>query len=99
MGRPALLVLDDPLSALDLHTEAEVERALRRVLRDSTALVVAHRPNTARMADRVAVLADGRIAALGTHRELLESSAHYRSLMSVAPLRTPGSPDGEVVSR
>ncbi|MFH8983927.1 ABC transporter ATP-binding protein [Streptomyces varsoviensis] len=99
VGRPALLVLDDPLSALDLHTEAEVERALRRVLRNSTALVVAHRPNTARMADRVAVLADGRIAALGTHRELLDSSAHYRSLMSVTPLRTPGAPDGEVMSR
>ncbi|MCC3766363.1 ABC transporter ATP-binding protein [Streptomyces sp. UNOC14_S4] len=82
LGRPALLVLDDPLSALDLHTEAEVEKALRRVLTDATALVVAHRPNTARMADRVAVLADGRITAVGTHRELLATCPHYRDLMS-----------------
>jgi ATP-binding cassette subfamily B protein len=82
LGRPALLVLDDPLSALDLHTEAEVEKALRGVLTDATALVVAHRPNTARMADRVAVLADGRITAVGTHEELLTSCPHYRDLMS-----------------
>ncbi|GAA2253945.1 ABC transporter ATP-binding protein [Streptomyces amakusaensis] len=99
VGRPALLVLDDPLSALDLHTEAEVEQALHHVLSHTTALVVAHRPNTARMADRVALLADGRIAALGTHRELLESSDHYRSLMSVSPHWTAGAADGEVMSR
>ncbi|MEU2869661.1 ABC transporter ATP-binding protein [Streptomyces olivoreticuli] len=82
LGRPALLVLDDPLSALDLHTEAEVEKALRGVLGDATALVVAHRPNTARMADRVAVLADGRIAAVGTHDELLVNCPRYRALMA-----------------
>ncbi|MGH3828702.1 MAG: ABC transporter ATP-binding protein, partial [Pseudonocardiaceae bacterium] len=69
-GTPAVLVLDDPLSALDVHTEAEVEAALRRVLRGVTALVVAHRPSTVRLADRVALLADGRIAAVGTHAEL-----------------------------
>ncbi|MGW1076158.1 ABC transporter ATP-binding protein [Streptomyces sp. NPDC002537] len=82
LGRPALLVLDDPLSALDLHTEAEVEKALRGVLTEATALVVAHRPNTARMADRVAVLADGRITAVGTHHELLTTCPHYRALMA-----------------
>ncbi|GAA0366707.1 ABC transporter ATP-binding protein [Streptomyces blastmyceticus] len=82
LGRPALLVLDDPLSALDLHTEAEVEKALRGVLSDATALVVAHRPNTARMADRVAVLADGRITAVGTHDELLANCPRYRALMA-----------------
>ncbi|MFI0909407.1 ABC transporter ATP-binding protein [Streptomyces abikoensis] len=90
LPRPALLVLDDPLSALDLHTEAEVERALREVLRDATALVVAHRPNTARMADRVAVLADGRVLAVGTHQKLLDSCPHYRTLMA-----TPGEPGAE----
>ncbi|MCC3777468.1 ABC transporter ATP-binding protein, partial [Streptomyces sp. UNOB3_S3] len=92
LPRPALLVLDDPLSALDLHTEAEVERALREVMRDATALVVAHRPNTARMADRVAVLADGRILAVGTHHELLDSCPHYRTLMA-----TPGEPGATAV--
>ncbi|WP_195911101.1 ABC transporter ATP-binding protein [Streptomyces kaniharaensis] len=82
VGDPAFLVLDDPLSALDVHTEALVERALREVLGSTTALVVAHRPSTVLLADRVAVLADGRIEAVGTHQELLHSSAHYRELMS-----------------
>jgi ATP-binding cassette subfamily B protein len=82
VGRPEFLVLDDPLSALDVHTEALVERALRHVLADTTALVVAHRPSTVLLADRVAMLVDGRIAAVGTHHELLESSPPYRELMS-----------------
>ncbi len=82
VGRPSVLVLDDPLSALDVHTEAEVEHALRNVLTDVTALVVAHRPSTVQLADRVAMLADGRIAAVGRHSELLASNAEYRALLS-----------------
>ncbi|MFJ3789023.1 ABC transporter ATP-binding protein [Kitasatospora sp. NPDC090091] len=82
VGDPEFLVLDDPLSALDVHTEALVEQALRQVLGSTTALVVAHRPSTVLLADRVAVLADGRIEAVGTHQELLRSSARYRELMS-----------------
>jgi ATP-binding cassette subfamily B protein len=82
VGKPAVLVLDDPLSALDVHTEGEVERALRRVLHDVTALVVAHRPSTVQLADRVAMLVDGRIAAVGTHSELLAGNAEYRRLLS-----------------
>ncbi|MFD5751156.1 ABC transporter ATP-binding protein [Streptomyces sp. NPDC127033] len=83
-GRPRFLVLDDPLSALDVHTEARVEAALRRVLRDTTALVVAHRPSTVLLADRVALLSGGRVAAVGTHQELLRSSTEYAWLMSGA---------------
>ncbi|RAG82331.1 ABC transporter ATP-binding protein [Streptacidiphilus pinicola] len=82
VGAPDFLVLDDPLSALDVHTEALVEQALRQVLAGTTALVVAHRPSTVQLADRVALLADGRITAVGTHHELLESSPEYRELMS-----------------
>ncbi|MEU9699745.1 ABC transporter ATP-binding protein [Streptomyces sp. NPDC047981] len=82
VGRPRFLVLDDPLSALDVHTEALVEAALREVLRDTTALVVAHRPSTVLLADRVALLSEGRIAAVGTHHELLRSNAEYAWLMS-----------------
>ncbi|MGW1120985.1 ABC transporter ATP-binding protein [Streptomyces tanashiensis] len=82
VGRPRFLVLDDPLSALDVHTEARVEAALREVLRETTALVVAHRPSTVMLADRVALLSRGRIAAVGTHQELLRSSAEYAWLMS-----------------
>lgn len=79
---PAVLVLDDPLSALDVDTEALVEAALRRVLATTTALIVAHRPSTVALADRVAVLEDGRISAVGTHAELLAESAHYRHVIS-----------------
>jgi ATP-binding cassette subfamily B protein len=82
LGRPRVLVLDDPLSALDVHTEAQVEAALRRVLAATTALVVAHRPSTVLLADRVALLEDGRITAVGTHRELLDSVPGYRTLLS-----------------
>jgi ATP-binding cassette subfamily B protein len=82
VGRPSVLVMDDPLSALDVHTEAEVEHALRRVLRDVTALVVAHRPSTVQLADRVALLVDGRIAAVGTHSDLLAGNTEYRRLLS-----------------
>ncbi|MGW4892687.1 ABC transporter ATP-binding protein [Kitasatospora sp. NPDC004240] len=93
VGRPDFLVLDDPLSALDVHTEAQVERALRQVLGSTTALVVAHRPSTVLLADRVAVLAGGRIEAVGTHQELLRGSAVYRELMSGEPAPVPeGSP-------
>ncbi|TCO58157.1 ABC transporter ATP-binding protein [Actinocrispum wychmicini] len=81
-GRPRVLVLDDPLSALDVHTEAEVERALREVLAGVTALVVAHRPSTVQLADRVAMLAGGRIVAVGTHSDLLANNPGYRTLLS-----------------
>jgi ATP-binding cassette subfamily B protein len=82
LGRPSVLVLDDPLSALDVHTEALVERALRDVLAATTALVVAHRPSTVLLADRVALLAGGRIAAVGTHSELLAEVPEYRDLLA-----------------
>ncbi|MBN8424042.1 ABC transporter ATP-binding protein [Microbacterium esteraromaticum] len=79
---PKVLVLDDPLSALDVDTEALVEEALRHVLADTTALIVAHRPSTVALADRVALLERGRISAVGTHSELLRTSAHYRHVIS-----------------
>jgi len=82
LGRPRVLVLDDPLSALDIHTEALVEQALRRVLRDSTALVVAHRASTVLLADRVALLAGGTLAAVGTHSRLLATVPAYRDLLA-----------------
>jgi ATP-binding cassette subfamily B protein len=86
VGRPDFLVLDDPLSALDVHTEAAVEAALREVLADTTALIVAHRPSTVLLADRVALLSGGRIAAVGDHHELLRTNAEYAWLMSGATL-------------
>ena len=84
IGRPRILVLDDPLSAVDVDTEDRVQRALREILPDSTTLIIAHRPSTAALADVVAVLDEGRIAALGTHQQLLESSKLYRELMGAS---------------
>lgn len=81
-AKPEVLVLDDPLSALDVDTEALVEAALRRVLASTTALIVAHRPSTVMLADRVALLERGRITAVGTHSDLLASSEHYRFVIS-----------------
>ena len=79
---PKVLVLDDPLSALDVDTEALVEEALRHVLAETTALIVAHRPSTVALADRVALLERGRVTAVGTHSELLRTSTHYRHVIS-----------------
>lgn len=79
---PSILVLDDPLSALDVTTEAMVEEALRRVLATTTALIVAHRPSTVALADRVALLHEGRIEDVGTHSELMKRSETYRFVMS-----------------
>jgi ATP-binding cassette subfamily B protein len=81
-AKPEVLVLDDPLSALDVDTEALVEAALRRVLASTTALIVAHRPSTVMLADRVALLQEGRITAVGRHSELLASNDHYRFVIS-----------------
>jgi ATP-binding cassette subfamily B protein len=81
-AKPSVLVLDDPLSALDVDTEALVEAALRRVLASTTALIVAHRPSTVMLADRVALLEDGRITAVGKHSELLLTSEHYKFVIS-----------------
>ena len=82
IGRPQVLVLDDPLSALDVHTESLVEEALRRVLHGVTALLVVHRPSTLALADRVAFLHEGTIAAVGTHSELMERVPAYADVLS-----------------
>jgi ATP-binding cassette, subfamily B, bacterial len=90
LARPSLLILDDPLSALDVHTEARVTEALRGLLAETTALVVAHRPSTVTLADRVALLRDGVITATGTHAHLLATQPRYRDLMSGSG--EPGEP-------
>ncbi len=98
-AQPAVLVLDDPLSALDVTTEARVEAALRETLGSTTALIVAHRPSTVMLADRVALLEDGRITAVGTHSELLQTSEHYRFVITsleqdAAMVHDPGPEPG-----
>jgi ATP-binding cassette subfamily B protein len=82
MGRPRVLVMDDALSALDVHTEARVQAGLARALAGTTALIAVHRPSTLALADRVAFLAGGRVAAVGTHHELMEGEPAYRAILS-----------------
>lgn len=94
LGRPSVLVLDDPLSALDVHTESLVEEALRRVLVGTTALVVAHRPSTVLLADRVALLDGGTITHIGVHSELLATVPAYRAILSAE-----SDSDGELADR
>ncbi|MDO5493558.1 MAG: ABC transporter ATP-binding protein [Nesterenkonia sp.] len=84
-ARPSVLLLDDPLSALDVRTEERVTGRLREVLTDTTTLLVAHRPSTVALADRVAMLHEGRIVDVGTHAELLARSETYRAVMSPEP--------------
>ena len=84
LGRPQVLVLDDPLSSVDVHTEALIEQALASVLKGVTALLVVHRPSTLALADRVALIEDGAIAAVGTHHDLMASNPVYRALLSQA---------------
>ncbi|PRB44839.1 ABC transporter [Arthrobacter sp. MYb23] len=81
-AKPKVLVLDDPLSALDVNTEERVEARLREVLRETTTLIVAHRPSTVALADRVALLENGTITAVGTHAELLAENDHYRYVIA-----------------
>jgi ATP-binding cassette subfamily B protein len=81
-AKPAVLVLDDPLSALDVATEERVEARLRQVLAETTTLIVAHRPSTVALADRVALLRDGVIDDVGTHSELLARNSHYRYVIA-----------------
>jgi ATP-binding cassette subfamily B protein len=82
LSEPRILVLDDTLSALDVHTEALVEQALRRVLSRATGIVVAHRASTVMLADKVALLQDGTITAVGSHQELLATVPAYRELLA-----------------
>jgi ATP-binding cassette, subfamily B, bacterial len=82
VSRPRILVLDDTLSALDVHTEKLVEEALRRVLADATGIVVAHRASTVLLADKVALLQDGTITHVGKHSDLLATVPAYRELLA-----------------
>jgi ATP-binding cassette subfamily B protein len=82
LAEPRIMVLDDTLSALDVHTEALVEAALRKVLALATGIVVAHRASTVLLADKVALLQGGTITAVGRHSELLESVPAYRELLA-----------------
>ena len=93
---PRILILDDSTSAIDSKTEDEIQRALRTVQRGRTTLIITHRLSQIRWADRILVLAGGRLAAAGTHDELLATSTAYRRIFShydieLPPLRSAAS--------
>jgi ATP-binding cassette subfamily B protein len=77
---PRILILDDALASVDTHTEDQILTGLREAMQGRTTILIAHRISTARSADRIAVLVDGRIAEIGTHDELLERGGYYAEL-------------------
>ena len=86
---PRILILDDSTSAIDSATEDEIQRALTRIQRGRTTLIVTHRLSQIRWADRILVLDGGRLVANGTHAELLAGSPHYRRIFSRYDLDLP----------
>src|SRR5919202_723589 len=80
VAQPRILVLDDATSSVDASTESRIKDALREVMEGRTTFVIAHRLSTIALADEVAVLEDGRLAARGTHQELLDKSPLYREI-------------------
>src|SRR5205823_9895264 len=77
---PRVLILDDATSSVDATTEAEIKAAMRELMRERTTFVIGHRLSTIALADEIVVLEDGRVAARGTHDELLEQSDLYREI-------------------
>ncbi|MEP6624903.1 MAG: ABC transporter ATP-binding protein [Acidimicrobiia bacterium] len=86
LADPRILILDDATSSVDPTKEHEIRSALGEVMTGRTTLIIAHRPATIALADRVVLIGDGRVVATGTHEELLRTSAEYRTVLASAAL-------------
>jgi ATP-binding cassette subfamily B protein len=84
LADPRILILDDATSSVDPSKEHEIRSALHEVMRGRTTIIIAHRPATIALADRVVLLADGHVVADGTHDTLLATNARYREVLARA---------------
>jgi len=90
---PPILLLDEATSALDVESERLVQQALSKVESGRTTLIIAHRLSTVLHADRIVLMEEGQIAAIGTHAELLERSAAYRDMVALQFEQASVNPD------
>ena len=98
LADPRVLILDDATSSVDPTKEHEIRDAMRVVMEGRTTVVIAHRPATIALADRVVVLADGRVVAAGTHEQLLAESDRYREILAAGERDESDELDAEVGS-
>jgi ATP-binding cassette subfamily B protein len=96
MSDPRVLVLDDATSAVDPSKEHEIREAMATVMQGRTTIVIAHRPGTIALADTVVLLDGGRVAATGTHHELLAGNERYREVLAAWAERDDDSELAEV---
>ena len=82
VANPRVLVLDDATSAVDPSKEGEIREAMKTVMSGRTTIVIAHRPGTIALADRVMLLDEGKVAAIGTHEDLVSTNARYREVLA-----------------
>jgi ATP-binding cassette subfamily B protein len=80
LADPRILIMDEATSSIDAYTELIIQKALERVLRNRTSIIIAHRLSTVRNSDKIVVLDDGRVAEVGTHRELMRLGGVYKQL-------------------
>jgi ATP-binding cassette subfamily B protein len=95
---PRVLVLDDATSAVDPSKEHEIRQAMLTVMTGRTTIVIAHRPGTIALADRIVFIDEGGVAAVGQHRELLDTSERYREVLAAWAVRDDAA-DSEVAAK